>query len=81
MRFRDERGFIKYIVIFILLVVLISVFNIDVKKIIEHPFVQDVWHYIKIILVFIYDAFSKVFGQFQHTDVANVASSSTSVSK
>lgn len=63
---KGKKGFINYIILFVILVVLIAVFNIDVHKIIQHPFVQEVWHYIKIILAFIYDAFKKVFGQFQN---------------
>lgn len=60
-----SEGFIKYIVLFVLLVVIIATFDIDVRSIVEHPFVQSVWHYIKVVLIFIRDAFGKVFGEFQ----------------
>ena len=69
-----ERGFIKYIVIFIILVVIIAMFNIDVGAIIESDFVQSVYHYIKVILSFIYDAFVKVIGQLP-TNEGNMATS------
>ena len=62
-KIEKERGFIKYIVIFIVLVVLIAMFNIDVRTIIESDLVQSVYYYIKVILSFIYDAFVKVIGQ------------------
>ena len=58
-----HNGFIKYIIIFVILVVLIATFNIDVRAIVESDFVQSVYHYIKIILSIIHDAFLKVIGQ------------------
>jgi hypothetical protein len=72
-----NRGFIKYIVLFIILVVIIATFNIDVNKIITHPFVQDVWYYIKVVIAFIINAFDKVFGEFQKDDVINTVASTT----
>ncbi|MCK5095925.1 MAG: hypothetical protein KAR24_01070 [Candidatus Pacebacteria bacterium] len=62
-KYSTQKGFVKYVVIFIVLVVLIAMFNIDVGAIIESDLVQSVYHYIKVILSFIYDAFVKVIGQ------------------
>ena len=62
---QKQKGFIKYIVIFIVLVVVVAVFNIDVKAIIESAFVQEVIYYIKVVLAFIYDSFVFIIEQFQ----------------
>jgi len=72
-----QKGFIKYIVLFIILVVLIATFNIDVNKIVGHQFVQDIWHYIKVVIAFVINAFDKVFGEFQKDEVINTVASTT----
>lgn len=72
-----QRGFLKYIVLFIVLVVLIATFNIDVKAIVEHQYVQDVFGYVRIVFEFIYDTFVQVIEPFQ-SQVTSTSSAATS---
>ncbi len=76
----QEKGFVKYIVLFILLVVFIAMFNIDVKALIESEFVQGVFYYVKVVLLFIYDAFDKVIGSIRSGDTGAFDMASTTVS-
>ncbi|MCK5027766.1 MAG: hypothetical protein KAS07_05095 [Candidatus Pacebacteria bacterium] len=78
--FTQQRGFIRYIVLFVLLIVFIAMFDIDVKAIVESAFVQEVIHYVKVVLQFIYDAFEKVIGSIKSSDTSVSDMASTTVS-
>ena len=58
----------RYIILFIILIVIISVFNIDVRSVVESPGVQQVFEYIKVVIQFIINAIEDVAGQFQSSD-------------
>lgn len=73
-----EQGFVRYIVLFVLIVVFIAMFDIDVKAIIESDFVQEIIRYVKIVLQFIYDAFDKVIGDLQSGDGASLSETASS---
>lgn len=79
--FKEQKGFIRFIVLFIILIVFIAMFDIDVKAIIESAFVQEIIYYIKVVLQFVYDAFNKVIGSIKSgdTDILDIATTTMSI--